>query len=1038
MGKRLFHRSASKSVFFWLLAVIGLSLTLQPAFGQYFGRNKVQYEKFDYQVLKTAHFDIYFYPEEEAAVKMAARLAERWYTRFSRLLTHDLRSRQPLIMYASHPQFEQTTVISDVLGEGTGGITESSKRRIILPFGGTLEDTDHVIGHELVHAFQYDMAGLGNRSAQQGGSGLERAPLWFIEGFAEYLSLGPIDPHTAMWMRDVVKNKKKKMPTIKDLRNSYKYFPYRYGQAVWAYIGGKYGDLVAAKLMKDVVRGADYDKALEKTLGTTLDKLSKDWQEALKKDYDPVSQITQLPTATGKLLVKGSEQDPYNVAPALSPDGKKLVFISSRELFSMEMFMSDAKTGKVTKKLTQTAVDSHFQSIQFINSSGSWDADGKRFVFGAVSEGKPVLAFLDDEGRKIMDEIRFPALGEILNPSWSPDGKRIAFSGLSGGYTDLYIYNLETKELRPMTQDAYGDIHPAWSPDGRWIAFVTERFTTQLSIMSFGNYQLALMDPETGEIRPLNTLKEGNSTNPQWSADSKSLFFISDRNGISNVYRLDIASDAITQVTNLYTGVSGITPLSPAISIASKSNDMLYSVYDEGNYSIYSIEPQDQLAGKPVQELPSAFTPAVLPPKDRQGSEILGLLKASNYGLPDASKFSVSPYKPKLSLDYVSPPQVGVGYDRYYGAYGGGGVALYWSDMLGWHNLMTSAQVSNRLMDSSFQVAYMNSKNRMNYGFVAQRIPYVYGGYSAGMDGDVYIEQEILYRQIFYEIGGFASYPFSQMNRFELAAGYDYIQFNNVIYESAYDVYSGIPYYVDERTDLPSPPGIHMVYIAPALVYDSSFMGATGPILGQSYRLEASPTFGTLNYYTLLADYRKYLMPVRPFTLAFRFMHYGRYGKDSGDDRLWPMFLGYDWYLRGYDWNSFSDQNESFDMNRLFGTRMMIANFELRFPLFGALKLGKGFYGIFPVDFIAFYDVGLAWGGQPMFTNDNSIDGSQASSINSNPWFMSGGTRKPISSMGVGLRVNVLGYAVLGVNYVKPFDRPDKGWYWQFSFYPGF
>ena len=117
------------------LAAVILGLSVSPVFGQYFGRNKVQYEKFDYKILKTEHFDIYFYPEEEAAIKVAGQLAERWHARLSRILGHSLRGRQPLIIYASHPQFEQTTVLSELISEGTGGVTESFKRRIILPFG---------------------------------------------------------------------------------------------------------------------------------------------------------------------------------------------------------------------------------------------------------------------------------------------------------------------------------------------------------------------------------------------------------------------------------------------------------------------------------------------------------------------------------------------------------------------------------------------------------------------------------------------------------------------------------------------------------------------------------------------------------------------------------------------------------------------------------------------------------------------------------------------------------------------------------------
>jgi Tol biopolymer transport system component len=1025
-----------KPVLLAVLLVFGAGMVFQPAFGQYFGRNKVQYEKFDYQIMKTGHFDIYFYPEEQEAVKVAAQMAERWYSRYSRLFNHDLRGRQPLVMYASHPQFEQTTVIPDIMGEGTGGVTESVKRRIILPFGATLEETDHVIGHELVHAFQYDISAGGRApgAGQQQGGGIERAPLWFVEGMAEYLSIGPVDTNTAMWMRDLVLQKK--MPTVKDLRDSNRYFPYRYGQALLAFIGGKWGDLVVAKLMKDVARGLDCEKSLERTLGMSLDKLSQAWHDSLKKDYAPLQKTTQPPTSTGRALVKGTEMDMLNVAPALSPDGKKFVFLSSRDLFSVEMYMSDVRTGKVTRRITKTAVDPHFQSIQFINSAGSWDADGHRFVFAAVSEGKPVLAFLDSDGHKLPDEIKFPKLGEILNPSWSPDGKKIAFSGLSGGYTDLYIYNLETQELKNMTQDPYGDIEPAWSPDGRWIAFVTERFTNDLRaktandlFLNMGRYQLALMDPTTGETVPLATFREGQSINPQWEADSRALYFVSDRSGISNIYRIDISTRTISQVTNLYTGVSGITSLSPAFSIASKSNDLLYSVYNDGNYSIFSIEPSNLMAGKPVQDIQGGYNPSVLPPKERQGSEILGLLKTPLFGLPDASKFTVSPYEPKLSLDYVAPPAVGVGVDRF-GAYGGGGVAFYWSDMLGYYNLYTEAQVNSRIIDSSFLVAYLNSRNRMNWGLVAQRMPYIWGQYGLYYDvidnAPAMVEEQDIYRQIFYQVGGFASYPFSQVRRFELSASYNYIQFNYVRYITAYDYYSGYPI-LDTEYDLPSPPGLHMVTPSAALVYDSAFFGATAPILGQSYRLEVSPTFGTLSYYSLLADYRKYVMPVRPFTLAFRFVHYGRYGKDADDNRLWPMYLGYDTLVRGYNWNSFTAQEVdpttgSFDENRLFGSKMMVANFELRFPLFGVFGIGRGFYGIFPADFIAFYDVGLAW---DTLTKEDK------------PWF-AGGSRKPISSVGIGLRVNVFGYIVAGLNYVKPLSRPDKNWYLQFSIYPGF
>jgi len=212
--------------------------------GDYFGQNKVQYRDFDFKVLKTEHFDIYYYPEEEAAARIASRMAERWYGRISQLLVHELRGRQPLILYASGPHFRQTNTIQGGIGEGTGGVTEAFKRRIVLPFAGPLEATDHVIGHELIHAFQYDITGTDVNSNTAGALAL---PLWFIEGMAEYLSIGPVDPHTAMWMRDAAR--REKLPAIDDLEDP-RYFPYRYGHALWAFIGGKYGDKSVASLLR--------------------------------------------------------------------------------------------------------------------------------------------------------------------------------------------------------------------------------------------------------------------------------------------------------------------------------------------------------------------------------------------------------------------------------------------------------------------------------------------------------------------------------------------------------------------------------------------------------------------------------------------------------------------------------------------------------------------------------------------------------------------------------------------------------------------
>src|ERR671911_707444 len=409
-----------------VLAVLGLLGSAFPSNAQYFGRNKVQYERFDFKVLATEHFDIYYYPEEEAAVKLAARMAERWYARLSNLLQHELRGRQPLILYAAHPHFQQTNTLQGEISEGTGGVTESAKRRVIMPFAGGMAETDHVLGHELVHAFQYDLAAQTDLQGRPIGPGLQALPLWFIEGMAEYLSIGPIDANTAMWVREA--SSRNAMPTIDKLDDP-DFFPYRYGHAFWAYVAGRWGDQAVGDLLRATGPRGDIEQAIAGVLGVDEETLTKDWHEATRRAFAPFVETTRRPDAFGRLVIsRDGSGGELNVSPALSPDGTRVVFLSERSLFSIDMYVADVATGKVTRKIVETAGDPHFDSLQFLSSAGDWAPDNKRFVFAA----------------------------------------------LTGGLLDLHVWDLESGNVRQLTTDAFADLDPEWSPDGRQLAFVTD------------------------------------------------------------------------------------------------------------------------------------------------------------------------------------------------------------------------------------------------------------------------------------------------------------------------------------------------------------------------------------------------------------------------------------------------------------------------------------------------------------------------------------------------------------------------------------
>jgi Tol biopolymer transport system component len=1028
------------------LAVTALIGATESSVAQYFGRNQVQYKSFDFKVLQTEHFDLYYYAEEQEAAEKAGIMAERWYSRLSRLLNHRLRGRQVVIYYASHPDFEQTNAIGGTPGEATGGVTEVFKRRVVLPFAGPLKETDHVLGHEIVHAFQFDMTGQGRTLSETTAPAALRLPLWFIEGMAEYLSVGPHDTHTSMWIRDALANDR--LPSINQLYDP-RYFPYRFGQAFWAYIAGRWGDDVIGRILNAAARTGSAENALQLVLRIPVDSLVTEWHDAIKFSYESLAEGAVPASEYGHRVLSDANAGKLNTSPVLSPDGQQVMFLSEKDLFSIEMFRADVESGRVQEKIVQTTTDSHYQSLQFINSAGAWSRAGSEFVFGSVINGNPALTIVDARNGQKLRDIPIRDIGEIVNPTWSPDGRYIAFSAIVGGLSDLYLYDLDLDALIQLTDDPYADLQPAWAPDGSRIAFVTDRFSTDLSALSFGNYRLATINPDNGEVLALPSFPRVKNINPQWSPDTQNLYFLSDRGGITNVYRLGLGSGEVFQVTNLYTGVTGITGLSPALSSAADTNRIAFSVYENGEYNVYSVSEAEALQGtriaaEVVQDNTSIVLAeedddaevalaGMLPPANRDQGEIERYLADPNYGLTDENGFGSSDYKPALSLDFISRPFLTAGTDRF-GLFIGGGASAFWSDMLGRHNVATQLQIQGSLKDVAAIVGYTNRRHRLNWGLVVGQIPYISGRFSYGqfvteLGERVLIEQRDLRRQYNREVTGMVSYPFSRVHRLEFSLGGRNISFSRELRTIQTSLDTGQEL-ADDKVDIPTFDALNLVQGSIALVYDNSFFGATGPILGQRYRLELGPSAGSLNYVSLLGDYRKYIMPLRPFTLAFRLTHFGRYGAGGEDAVLSDLFIGYPTLVRGYDFNSFSLQecDQGFNcpvLESLFGSKLVVGNAELRFPLFGALGIGQGMFGVLPVDFVAFGDAGLAW--------DSNVTGVRVLGLGCQI-----DCREPVYSAGVGLRINLLGFIIAEVDYVKPFQRLLKGAHWQFSFSPGF
>src|SRR5262245_20287974 len=713
------------------VALAVLAFLPGDAAAQYFGRNKVQYENFQWQVLKTEHFDIHFYPEEEAAVREAARMAERWYGRLSQIFGREFTERKSIILYADQADFQQTTVTRGLIGEGTGGFTEGLRTRVVLPFTGNFEDTDHVLGHELVHVFQYDI--LQDRRAAQPEAAARSAPvdlpLWFVEGMAEYLSLGRFAPQTAMYLRDALA--RDSLPDLEKLSRDPRYFPYRWGHAFWAYVGGRWGDMVVGRLF---ARGArmGVEGALQEVLASDLKQFSEDWKAAIREAYGPVIEGRQTPAVLGQLLVPKEQKtiDTY-VSPVLSPDGTQFAVFSTRSLFTFDLYLADARTGEIKGRLFSADADPHLDSLRFLDSAGTWSPDGSKLALVVQTRGDNELAILNVQSRRIERQIGIPEAGQLWNPAWSPDGRSIALSGSVGGWTDLFLVDVESGRSRRLTNDAFAELQPEWSPDGRSLAYVTDRGTGgDPANRQYSDVGIWLMDVASGQSRQLVAPMAGSTQiNPRFGPGGQDLYFLSDRAGVSDLYRLSLASGELFRVTRAATGVAGITRLSPALSVSQRTGEVLFSVFNDDRYKIHSLtrDAAPGEAGVAVRDEAAEARAALLPPQQTETrslvTEYLG--ERNLPAQPAGQEPTVQPYHAGFKLDWIGP-SVGVGYSTAYGTGVGGDVAAIFSDELGQHEAGIAIQgETGTINEFGFQSYYLILGRRLQWGGDASHLPYI-------------------------------------------------------------------------------------------------------------------------------------------------------------------------------------------------------------------------------------------------------------------------------------------------------------------------
>lgn len=992
-----------------------------------FGTNKVQYETFTWQFYKTRHFDIYYHEGGEYLAKFAGIVCERSLVSIERTLNYSIDKRIAIMVYNTHNQFQQTNVISSSLSEGTGGVTELLKNRVTLPFDGDYEQFRHVIHHELVHAVLNLMFYGGSYQTAVQMRNPVMIPLFMNEGLAEFEGIGGYNTETDMFMRDMALSE-----SLRGLQSLNGYLAYRGGQAFYWYIAEKYGKRKIGEFINRLRTAQSLDAAYKSSFGLNFEDFSEQWVKDMKKIYLPdIGIYEDVKDYATPLTNSQKDLSFYNTSPAISPDATKMAYISAIDR-EFGIYIKDISNPKSEPELVLKSGRSlDFEELNILTPGISWSPDGKKLAISAKAGGEDALYLVDiKEGDY---EKKLFGLKSISWAIWSPDGAHIAFIASENEQSNIYLYATATGKIERLTNDVFTKLHPTWSPDSKKLYFVSDRGDYLEGSYTAKDFEMWNYDHSRRDIYSIEIATqdmERITVEPQYdktsiavSPDGKSLFYVSDKNGIGNLYLLNLETRKTEIKTNSLQGIA-------QLSLARDGSTLLFNSLINGGYDIFQMKfpfdrktydsiPVTTFRKRQVLSQLEEKLPEISQPQEQKSlsygeyelefsrqqnvkpnTDVMtppGIASSGGGDYIDTTMSGPFPYRLSFSMDYAFS---NFGYNTFWGAQGQ--QQFLFSDMMGDHQIYVAANLFLDIRNSNLYAAYY---------YLPEIVDYQVAVYNRlGWSGVNFGGGNILSRFRNTGVNFGAWYPLSTFRRVEFGVSY---------MNTAQDY-----------PELPTLPGttIHTIVPEARLVFDNTRPGWWGPADGTRYGLNVigSPKLGNsgIGFMKITADLRQYFSLFNGYmTTALR----GNAGTSFGPNPQRFVLGGVENWIRQVNFNQipfsspadfafmeFGMPLRGWEIGRAIGTNFFVTNAELRFPLFYGVFAGPVPIPLQGVQGTMFFDMGGAWNNGQTFVSARPDENGNLT------------TRDLLMSAGVGMRTFVLGLPL----------RVDVAWrnlYWNWS-----
>jgi hypothetical protein len=929
-------RRKSQGLIFACLALLLLTATTKGVTAQsqnipFYGKNRVKYDKFDWHIYQTDHFEIYYYPELEEHLERVTSYAESAYQQISANLQHELAFVVPLIIFKTHSEFEQQNLIPGASPEGVGAFAEPQRNRIVLPLDEPPDGLYRLIAHELTHIFMFDAVPRSIISR-------DSVPLWVDEGMADYQAnvWRPLD---LMQVRDV--SISDSVPSMTNFQG-YGGFAnarvvYNLGHAVFEFIEGRWGQTGIREflfgLRQTSIGGGD--SIYEEAFDLDAEEFDDEFRQYLDDRFEAFKD-KERPVDYGRNLAPDAlSRYPIVLNIESSPSGEVIAAVAvNRKDQETDIILLSAKTGEVIDNLTEGFDQS--LGFDYIPTPGlrfntvswtSWSPDGDRLAY-FVRKGKHKSLVIQNVVTKSIERrIDLDTVDEPESPDFSPDGTTIVFSALRAGVGDIFEIDLATDGITNLTNDEFADYAPLYAPDGSAILhlarvsgnnkyFRIDRPDGARTQLTFGTH-----DDAGGQFIDKHTLVFSSTAvdpaqpiTPDFARDGE----------IFNIWTLDLENGELQQYTDTATG-----NVNPIVIRGSRQDDteerIAFVTYYKGDYSLHSIirdealyttETQNFGSPGPIIDFQAPLSHTLIRDNSRQKGAFENILLEG---------------RPPVNFGVTSNGDLL------------GGTQIVFTDLLGDQQLgFTAYSVSQY---RTYGGSYTNLAGRMQFGVQGfSQSEFFYGNFPGRMfDSSLALlsrDDAIAVRTT--RGGSFnSSYPLDRFRRLEFSVGlFNFNEsYDNPALQAEAEQFQQAQFGANIFNN-----GSYMP-LGVALVQETTIFRQYGPLSGSTFRFgyEFAPAAGDslLSRQTADVDARKYLRIGENGVLAVR----GRGFKSWGDSPDFTFFGGNS-EMRGYNYLEF------------LGHKAFFSNAELRFPLIEAMAtpIGvlSGVRGAF------FFNIGMA------------------------------------------------------------------------------